>query len=210
MELKALARDVYGKKTKAHRKSGTIPAVIYASHIKEPISIFFDKVEFLKIYQQAWRSTPVTITGKGIKELVLIHDITVHPVTSMLMHVDFLGVQADQEVEAEVEIIFEGTSAVEKDKLGRIEEILDYITVKAIPSKLPKSISVDVSTIETLQDVIFIKDLDIPKDVEVMHDEDQAVATAVEFKEEIIEEEETSEDEEAEGDEEAPESTDAE
>lgn len=125
---------------------------------------------------------------------MLIHDITVHPVTSMLMHVDFLGVRADQEVEAEVELIFEGVSNVEKEKLGRIEEILDYITVKAIPSKLPKSISVDLSKIETLQDVIFIKDLSIPKDVEVINDEDQAVATAVEFKEEVIEEDTEGED----------------
>lgn len=53
MELKAIARDVYGKKTKAYRKAGQVPAVIYASHIKEPMSIFFDKVEFLKVYQEA-------------------------------------------------------------------------------------------------------------------------------------------------------------
>lgn len=92
---------------------------------------------------------------------------------------------------AEVELVYVGESPVEKNKLGRIEQLLTEVTVKADPTKLPKHIEVDLSAIQTLQDVIFIKDLKLPKSVEVENDPEQAVATAIEFATET--EEETTE-----------------
>lgn len=181
MKLNATLRTVTGKQVNAYRKNGQIPAVIYAKHIKEPISIFFNKNEFIKLYRETGKSTPITIKGEGIDELVLIHEISVNPVTTALWHVDFLGVVKGQAVNAEVELVYVGESPVEKDKLGRVEQLLTEVTVKADPTKLPKHIEVDLSSIKTLQDVIFIKDLKVSKDVEIENDPEQAVATAVEF-----------------------------
>ncbi len=192
MELHVTARTVSGKKVRSFRKQNKIPAVIYAKHIKDPISIFFEKNEFMKIYAQAGRSTPVIITWDGINELVLIHEVEVNPVNNFLAHVDFLWVRKDQKVSAEVELIFTGESIIEKDKIGRVAQLLNFINVTAVPLKLPKNITVDISAIKDLQDVIFVKDLEIGKDIEVDNDPDQAVATAVEFKE-VIEEEEVIE-----------------
>lgn len=187
MKLNATLRTVTGKQVNAYRKNDQIPAVIYAKHIKKPISIFFNKNEFIKLYREAGKSTPITIKGEGIDELVLIHEITVHPVTTALSHIDFLGVVKGQAVSAEVELIYVGESLVEKDKLGRVEHLLNEVTVKADPTKLPKHIEVDLSSIQTLQDVIFVKDLKVPKDVEIENDPEQAVATAVEFSSEAAE-----------------------
>ncbi len=187
MKLNATLRTVSGKQVNAYRKNGQIPAVIYAKHIKEPISIFFAKNEFIKLYRETGKSTPITIKGEGIDELVLIHEVSVHPVTTALSHVDFLGVVKGQAVHAEVELVYVGESLVEKDKLGRVEQLLDFVTVKADPTKLPKNIEVNLSEIKTLQDVIVIKDLKVAKDVEIENDPEQAVATAVEFSNESTE-----------------------
>lgn len=187
MKLNATLRTVFGKKLNPYRKNDQIPAVIYATHIKEPISIFFQKNEFIKLYRETGKSTPITIKGEGIDELVLVHEVSVNPVTTALSHVDFLWVVKGQAVSAEVELIFVGESPVEKEKLGRVEQVLSTIMVKADPTKLPKNIEVDLSAIKTLQDVIFIKDLKIPKDVEIENELDQAVATAVEFSNEVEE-----------------------
>ena len=188
MKLNATLRTVFGKKLTPYKKNDQIPAVIYAKHIKEPISIFFNKNEFIKLYRETGKSTPITIKGEGIDELVLIHEISVHPVTTVLTHVDFLGVVKGQAVSAEVELVYVGESLVEKDKLGRVEQLLNEVTVKADPTKLPKHIEVDLSEIKTLQDVIFVKDLKVSKDVEIENDPEQAVATAVEFSVEAVEE----------------------
>lgn len=207
MKLNATLRTVTGKKLIPYRKNDQIPAVIYAKHIKEPLSIFFKKNEFIKLYRETGKSTPINIKGEGIDELVLIHEISVNPVTTALSHVDFLGVVKGQAVSAEVELIYIGESPVEKEKLGRVEHLLTEVMVKADPTKLPKNIEVDLSEIKTLQDVIFIKDLKVGKDVEIENDPEQAVATAVVFS---IEVEETVEEVAEEGAEEGAEEKDKE
>ena len=122
------------------------------------------------------------------KELVLIHEISVHPVTTMLSHVDFLGVKKGEAVHAEVALKFVGESPAEKNKVGRVEELLSAVQVFADPTKLPKEIEVDISGLATSHDVIFIKDLKVPAGVKIDNDLSQAVVTVIELNNEAEEE----------------------
>lgn len=181
MKLQATLRTVVGKQVNAYRIKNQIPAVIYSKHIDKTINIFFDKNSFLKVYKEAGKSLPIEITGDGINELVLIHEISVHPVTTMLAHVDFLGVKKGEAVHAEVELKFVGESPAEKNKLGRVEELLSSVHVYADPTKLPKNIEVDLSVLATAHDVIFIRDLKAPAGVKIDNDPSQAVVTVIDF-----------------------------
>lgn len=181
MKLQATLRTVVGKQVNAYRIKNQIPAVIYGKHLSNPINIFFDKNSFLKLYKEAGKSLPIEITGDGINELVLIHEISVHPVTTMLSHVDFLGVKKGEAVHAEVELKFVGESPAEKNKLGRVEELLSSVDVFADPTKLPKHIEIDLSVLETAHDVIFIKDIKAPAGVKIENDPSQAVVTVIDL-----------------------------
>jgi large subunit ribosomal protein L25 len=181
MKLQATLRTVVGKQVNAYRIKNQIPAVIYSKHIDKTINIFFDKNSFLKVYKEAGKSLPIEIIGDGINELVLIHEISVHPVTTMLSHVDFLGVKKGEAVHAEVELKFVGESPAEKNKLGRVEELLSSVHVYADPTKLPKNIEVDLSVLATAHDVIFIRDLKAPTGVKIDNDPAQAVVTVIDF-----------------------------
>ena len=181
MKLQATLRTVVGKQVNAYRKNNQIPAVIYSKHLDKTINIFFDKNSFLKIYKEAGKSLPIEITGEGINELVLIHEISVHPVTTMLAHVDFLGVKKGEAVHAEVELKFIGESPAEKNKLGRVEELLSSVQVFADPTKLPKYIEVDLNSLATAHDVIFIKDIKAPTGVKIDNDPSQAVVTVIDL-----------------------------
>jgi len=181
MKLQATLRTVVGKQVNAYRIKNQIPAVIYSKHIDKTINIFFDKNSFLKVYKEAGKSLPIEITGDGINELVLIHEISVHPVTTMLSHVDFLGVKKGEAVHAEVELKFVGEAPAEKNKLGRVEELLSSVHVYADPTKLPKNIEVDLSVLVTAHDVIFIRDLKAPAGVKIDNDPAQAVVTVIDF-----------------------------
>lgn len=181
MKLQATLRTVVGKQVNAYRIKNQIPAVIYGKHLSNPINIFFDKNSFLKLYKEAGKSLPIEITGDGINELVLIHEISVHPVTTMLSHVDFLGVKKGEAVHAEVELKFVGESPAEKNKLGRVEELLSSVHVFADPTKLPKHIEIDLSVLETAHDVIFIKDIKAPAGVKIDNDPSQAVVTVIDL-----------------------------
>jgi ribosomal protein L25 (general stress protein Ctc) len=59
MELKVTKRE--SGKIKTLLKKGIVPGIIYGKHIENPISIQFNKNEFIKLYKQAGSSTPITL-----------------------------------------------------------------------------------------------------------------------------------------------------
>lgn len=161
------------------RKKWYIPACIYWKHTSAK-SIVVNKNLFLKIFKEAWKTTPIQLTW-DINELVLIHDLQTHPVTDELIHVDFLAIKADEVVKAEVPVVLVWSSKVEKDWLGKIELLKHFILVEALPKDLPKEIIVDISVIQKPSDVIHIKDINIPKFVKVLDNIEEPLVTVVEL-----------------------------
>jgi large subunit ribosomal protein L25 len=175
------------KKVKDLRKEGLVPAIIYGKHIDTPIAIACNKNEFIKRYKEAGYSTPLTLEGDKMEQLVLIQDIQVDPVTDILMHVDFLAVKADEKVTTEVAIKLIWESSVEKLNLWKIQLVKDFIEVKAFPQDLPHDITIDISSIQDVNDAIFVKDLKISDKVEILDDAEQVIVTVVTMTEEETE-----------------------
>lgn len=185
-ELAVSLRTLQGKKVKSLKKEGLVPAVIYGKHMKSPISISLNKNDFLRTYRKGGTSTAITLKGDKINELVLISDIQLDPVSDFVVHVDFHAVKADEKVTAEVPVVLVGTPIVEKNNEGRVQAILSTIEVEAFPQDLPHDISIDVSHMEHIHDVIFVKDLKFSDKVTVMIDPEQPVVTVVTFSDEEI------------------------
>ena len=179
MQLQATLRTITGKQVNSYRKKGMIPGIIYGKHLSETIALFFDKNSFLKLYKETWKSLPIEIVGEGIHQLVLIHEVDVNSVTTALAHVDFLAVKKGEAVHAEVQLRFINESPVEKNKTGRVNELLSFVDVVADPTKLPKYIDVDMAQLAQVHDVLFIKDLQVPAWVKVENDANQPVVTIV-------------------------------
>ena len=186
MELAVTSRQ--NKKAKELRKEGLIPGIIYGKHLKEPIAVACKKNDIIKRYKEAGYSTPLTITGDKLDQLVLIQDIQVDPVTDILMHIDFLAVKADEKVTTEVPLRLVGESPIEKLWEGKIQLVKDFVEVEAFPQDLPHDITIDISVIQNMNDVIFVKDLKVSAKVEILDDPDQAIITVVTMAEEEIEE----------------------
>ncbi len=183
MELHVTDRVVFGKKVNNIRKQGFVPGIVYGKHIKTPVAVQFEKNVFLKTYKTTGVSTPIDLTGDN-KELVLIHHIDTDPVTDIVLHVDFLAVKADEKVKASVSIIIEGTSPAEKEGLGNIQLVKASVMVEALPRDLPHDIKVDISTLVTVQDSIFVSDLMVSDKVHILEDADQPVVVVAEIVEE--------------------------
>lgn len=187
MKLKVQSREITGKKVKLLRKQDIIPAVIYGKHTKNSILISCNKNEFLKLFKQAGHSTPVTIEWDGIDQLVLIHEIQVDPVSDFLSHIDFLAVSRDEKVTAEIPVILIWESNIEKLWEWKIQLLKDTIEVEAFPQDLPREIKIDISAIQKMSDVIFVKDLDVWSKVEILEDVEQPMVTVIWFTEEVEE-----------------------
>lgn len=175
------------EKAKQLVKQWLIPAVVYGKHLKAPISVSCIKNDFLKRYKEAGYSTPITLNWDGLDQMVLIHDIQLDPVTDILLHVDFLAVQKDEKVSAEVPIVLIGESSVEKLWEWKIQLVKDAVEVEAFPQDLPHDIKVDISAIQKVSDTIFVKDLKVSDKVKINDDLEQVVVTVLSLTEEIEE-----------------------
>ena len=185
MQLKVTLRT--WEKLNAVRKSGFVPAIVYGKHLAQPFSIVCNKNDFIKRYKEAGYSTPLTLNGDGIDQLVLIHDIQVDPVSDALVHVDFLAVKSDVKVTTEVPVKMIGESPVEKLWLGTIHLLKDFIEVEAFPQDLPHDFVVDISTIVGMGDTILIKDLKVSNKVTILDDLEQPLVTVLKLAEEEVE-----------------------
>ncbi len=185
MELTVTSRQ--DKKPQALRKEGLIPAIIYGKHLKTPLAIACKRNDLIKKYKEAGYSTPLTIDGDGIDQLVLIQDIQVDPVSDELIHVDFLAINKDEKVTTEIPLKLVGESSIEKLGEGKIQLLKDFIEVEALPQDLPHDITIDISTIQSMHDVIVVGDLKISDKVRVLDDPEQALVTVVTMTEEVEE-----------------------
>ncbi len=190
MQLAVQKRTITGKKVKSLRKKSLVPCIIYGPHLESPHCIAIDKVQLVKAYNAAGMSTALQLTGDGVDELVLFHDIQVHPVSDHVMHVDFIAVEKDKKVTADVPLVFTWVSPFEKNALGSVQQIKYSLEVEAFPLDLPQELLVDISSIEQDGQVIFVKDVITWENVVIMDDLEQAIATATSFVEEKVEEEE--------------------
>jgi len=167
------------------RKAGNIPAVIYGKKMKDPLHVICLKNDFIKTYKSAGYSTPVTLLGDGIEQMVLIQYIQVDPVSDFVLHVDFLAVSQTEKVSAEVPIKLTGQSPLEKLGEAKIQLLKDFIEVEAFPQDLPHDIQIDISIIEKMDDTIFVKDIKLSDKVEILDDLEQPIVTILRLTEEV-------------------------
>ena len=190
MKLSVKKRDIFGKKVKNLRAQGLVPAVIYGKHV-EAESISCVKNDLLKVYRTAWYSTPVELTG-DVDHLVLINSLQLDPVSDEIISADFLAVSRTEKVAAKIPVVTFWESQLEKLNEGKIMQIRDEVEVEALPQDLPSKFEVDISVLETVNDVFFIKDLKVSDKVTILDDFELPILTVA-----VIEDEPAEEGEEA-------------
>ncbi len=176
LSLKAFTRDLTGKKVQKLREKGKVPAVVYGPGEKN-INLAVDYVDFEKIYEQAGESTLVNLEIGEEKIPVLIHQVSYHPLTDKVEHIDFYRVKYGQKLTAAVELNFVGVSKAVKELGGILVTNIEEIEIECLPKDLVSEIDVDLSKLETFEDVIFVKDLPIPEGIKVLTDPEEVVAS---------------------------------
>ena len=177
-----------GKGTSFARKlrlENKVPAVLYHSGV-EGTSLSVEKNELYKALKTGQFIFEIKVGDK--EQFVLVKEVQYHPVTDEIIHVDFQQVKEDQKISLEVPLRTEGES--EGVKLGGIlVQLLNVVTINCKPSNVPEALSVDISDLE-MNSSLFVKDIILPDDVEMVTAEDIAVVSVQEPKkeEEVVEE----------------------
>ena len=173
--LKAESRELTGRDTNVLREEGKVPVVLYGPKV-ESKSYQVDRNELVAVYNEAGSGSlaDFEIEGKIVK--VLIKDIQKDPIKDFITHADLYEVDLTKPVSATVDLQFIGGSAAVKELGGTLVKARDTIEVKGLPDKLVPFIEVDISPLNTFDDVIHVRDLAIPEGLELDIDPDRAVA----------------------------------
>lgn len=189
------------------RAQGFVPAVFYGRQ-EAPVAISVRADEFTKIWHQVGGSAIVTLKGAFGEKEVLIHDVQVHPVTTVPLHADFYVIEKGKKVSVTVPLEFVGVAPAEKLG-GIVVKVMHEIDIEVEAREMPQSVPVDLTKLETLESEILFKDLPLPASVESEIDPEEVVVSVtlpVEEKEEApvsvadVQIEEKGKKDEAEGD----------
>jgi len=180
IKLNAKIRQETGRKTRALKDNGRIPAVIYGHKVKN-VSLDLDYKEFQKVLREAGESSLIELNVEGEKEkrIVLVHDLQKDPVSDMYIHIDFFETSAKEEVEVGVPLVLEGESLAVKDLGGTLVQNIYELEIKAMPGDLPHDIKISISGLNTFEDRILVKDLVLPKNIKVLTGPEEIVISIV-------------------------------
>jgi large subunit ribosomal protein L25 len=179
------------------RAEGRVPAVVYGP-TTEPQSISVDWRELrAALTTDKALNAVITLDVDGNRQLSVVKELQRHPLKRNVLHVDFLAVDRNKPISAEVPLVLAGEATKVAAERGVMEQALSYVVVSAKPDAIPGHIDVDVTDLE-VGTTITVADITPPVGVTIEDDPEQAVVTASVTRAVEAEAEAAAEDEEGE------------
>ena len=142
VEIIGYKRANLGKSESKHlRAEGNVPCVLYGG--SEQVHFYAPAIQFRDVIYTP-EACFVDLNIEGAEYKAILQDSQFHPVSENLLHADFLQLFEGKEVKMDIPVKMEGNAPgvanggkliVKKPRLG----------VKALPSKMPDNIAVDIS-----------------------------------------------------------------
>jgi len=165
MQIQAKKREILGKKNKHIRKNGEIPAVVFGKGM-ESVSISMDYNTFEKTFKQAGETDLLDVVTEKEKYKVLVKDVQYNPVTTKISHASLYKPDLTVKTEAQVpvEIVGEDTNELIKSGAALALQLLQEVTVEALPEDIPHHFVIDVSGLNEIGQGFSISQLDYDKE----------------------------------------------
>lgn len=169
-------RTIVRKGLQYLRGAGKIPAIIH-DHGKQSSNVMGDFSGLAKAYAEAGKHHPVQLHIGKTQHLALIKDVDYEPVKHQMRHIVFQAIKQDEEVEAEIPVMFKDIE-IPAEKLSLLVlKQLDHVEVKALPKDLPDELVVDPSKLTEVGDHVTVADLEVPPGVTVITEPGHPIAT---------------------------------
>ena len=154
------------------RRNGTVPGIYYSKG-SEPISLFVAESSLKPlVYTSETHLVNLQVEDKELK--AILKNIQFDPVTDRIIHCDFLGISADQEIEIEVPVAVEGQAKGVKEG-GIVSQAMHKLRVSCLPAFIPEHILLNISDL-SLNQSIHVRDLKLEK-VKVLHADDAIIVS---------------------------------
>jgi large subunit ribosomal protein L25 len=180
LTIECKARDPKAK-ANALRREGLLPAVLYGHNGTESLSLTVDqKAADLLLRKAAVNNTMIdlSIPDRSWHGKALLREVQSHPWKSLVYHLSFFAVKAQDAVEVGVTLNFVGEPDGVKNDGGVLNTEINEVTVKCKAVDIPESIDVDVSGM-VVGDSLTVADLKLPEGAVVAGDQTLTIATVL-------------------------------
>lgn len=195
--FKVSARSEFGSRTARRlRRDGQVPGVVYTSG-EDARPFQADAHDISLFLAEGHALFDLEIEGSGAVPVV-VKEQQRHPVRGELIHIDCQQVDLDTEIQADVSLELIGAEDAPGAKEGGIlEHITREVTVEALPTDIPESLSLDVSEM-VIGDTLNLDLVKLPDGVKLVADNPEEITVATLNPPKLVEEEEPEVEEETE------------
>jgi len=171
IELQVDKREVLGKKVRFLRRQGVTPAHIFGHGI-ESVALQCDTDNLRHILAEAGRTRLISLKldNERRPRAAVVREIQREPLTGELLHVDFYQVRMEEKVSVDVPVVIVGEAPALKSKENMLVQELNSLTVECLPAKIPPSVRLDISSLTEAEQAVRVKDIEMDKEITVLHD----------------------------------------
>ncbi len=195
-------KEIKNKVSKKLRAGNYVPAIVYGLK-KDPISIkikekeFRDVVKGKNIYSAIF-NLKIDGESKSSKETVLVKEFQKDAITGELLHIDFLRIKMEEDIETSVpiHIMNEDIAIGIKEKGGVLQHGLRELHISCLPTDIPDYIEYDIAELD-MGSIVRVSDVNVSDKIKVLNDPEEVVVSII-HPTQLKEEEKEEEEEEAE------------
>lgn len=161
------------------RDEGMVPAVLYGQG-EEAVALQLVAKDFDKMLSTNGINVLVQLKMEGESakdETVMVKSLQRHPLTSKVLHIDFLKISMDKPLETVIPVKVIGTAPGTKEG-GMLQLIHRELHIKSLPSVIPSTLDIDVSELH-IGDSLAVKDIKVVEGIEICTDAKEAVVHIV-------------------------------
>jgi large subunit ribosomal protein L25 len=185
--LKAEKRTMLGKKINRLRKEGLLPANLFGKNIPSQ-AIQVKTKDFERLYKEAGETgiIYIQVDDESKERPTLVSGLAYNPVTGLKYHVDFHQVNLKEKVVTHVPIEIIGECELIKSGAASLVTSLDEIEIEALPTDIPESVTLDISSFKEMSDHFKVSDIKLSAGVEIKTDPEITIVSLSEPEKEEV------------------------
>jgi len=176
VRLAAEQRIAFGKSVGALRRGGKLPAHVFGHGESVAIQVDSDTFYRLRMKHLTAGIIDLVIGDNARAEQVIIRHVEHQPRSGKIQHIDFQRVALNEAIHAHIPLHLVGESTVAKTHGGVVMLLLEAIEIAALPDNLPSAIEIDISKIESVDQILHASDVTLPEGVTLRTDATESIA----------------------------------
>lgn len=179
-------REIVGKQVRALRRQGWIPLNVYGANIP-PKNLQAEERALRVVLNKAGTNRLIHLdTGDGAQHVVITREIQREPISGNYWHIDFQEISMTEKMEIDIPISLQGDAPAAKNGEGLLLHGLESVTVRVLPTELIPEIVVDVSGLVNLNDALYVSDLKLGPNFEILTNGEEMLAKVIPVREEVV------------------------